>query len=414
MGKRDFDNNLKYQGWDQMSTILDKEMPEKRRSKKLFFLIFLIPSLLFLIVSGINILENKKQNSSKFQVKAQVQKTKNNTKSIKSYNTYTGDNSQTIEEKSNTNISEKSSTKSNSNTHINNTQKYIKTKQKQSRKAQTVKNDFALSEFDSSSSNTATKPVNTRLSKTSKNDYITNISKLNSLPVPDLQTKQNIVYNPIIKLKKRKNIDLFNPFAGTKMYIYSIKEEPKTKFGLEIGNRFSYSTRFFTDISLAYTQSQIVRQQIILRTKFISSMESSNYLSEKDSIVLNNRSSDLKFGTLHLSLDQGYRFSNKLSTAIGISIDYTKLVNKYDFSDPPSDSIEKLSGSTDITLDRIRYSSQINISYRILQHLSFNIGYKHYFNTIYKIKSSKDTGYSTTINNKNKVYKTYIGIRFWF
>ncbi len=412
MGKRDFDNNLKYQGWDQMSTILDKEMPEKRRSKKLFFLIFLIPSLLFLIVSGINILENKKQNSSKFQVKAQVQKTKNNTKSIKSYNTYTGDNSQTIEEKSNTKISEKSSMKANSKIKINKTR--INIKHKQCRKVQTVKNDFALSEFSSSSSNTAIKLINTGLSKTSKNDYITNISKLNSLPVPDLHTKQNIVYNPIIKLKKHKNIDLINPFAGTKMYIYSIKEEPKTKFGLEIGNRFSYSTRFFTDISLAYTQSQIVRQQIILRTKFISSMESSNYLSEKDSIVLNNRSSDLKFGTLHLSLDQGYRFSNKLSTAIGISIDYTKLVNKYDFSDPPSDSIEKLSGSTDITLDRIRYSSQINISYRILQNLSFNIGYKHYFNTIYKVKSSKDTGYSTTINNKNKSYKTYIGIRFWF
>ncbi len=412
MGKRDFDNNLKYQGWDQMSTILDKEMPRKRGSKKLFFLIFLIPFLLFFIISGMNIFGNKQQASSKFPVKTQAQKTINNTNTIKSYNTNTENHSQNIEEKSNIIISEKSSTKANSNTKtkIDNTQKIIKTKQKQSRKAQTIKNDFALSEFNSRSSNTLINPINTVLSNTPKNDYIANISKLNSLPIPDQSIKQSITYLPKINLKKHKNIDLFNPFAGTKIYIYSIKE-PQTKFGLEIGNRFSYSTRFFTEISLAYTQSQIVVSQIELYadTKFTVEEKDNNII--ENSIVLNSRNSDIKFGIFQLSLDQAYRFNQKISTAIGIGIDYTKLVNKYYFLDS-SNILEGKTDYIDIILDKFRYSSKINISYRILQNLSFNIGYKHYFSTIYKTKSSENTKYSTII--KNSDHSAYFGIRFWF
>ncbi len=405
MRKRDFDNNLKYQGWDQMSTILDKEMPRKRGSKKLFFLIFLIPFLLFFIIYGTNILGNKQQASNKFPVKTQAYKTKNNTNSIKSFNTNAENHSQNIEEKSNIIISEKSSTKANSNTKtkIDNTQKIIKTKQKQSRKAQTIKNDFALSEFNSRSSNTLINPINTVLSNTPKNDYIANISKLNSLPIPDQSIKQSITYLPKINLKKHKNIDLFNPFIGTEMHIYSIKE-PQTKFGLEIGNRVSYSTRFFTDVSFAYTQSQIVVSQIEL----YSDSKITNY--GKDNIVLNNRNSDLRFGIFQLSLDQAYRFNQKISTAIGIGIDYTKLVNKY-FS-ILLDTYEGIPDHIDITLNRIRYSSQINISYQILQNLSFNIGYKHYFSTIYKTKSSENTKYSTII--KNSDHSAYFGIRFWF
>ncbi len=397
MENRKFDNNLKYQGWEQMSDILDREMPKKKRRKGLilFFTLLLLFVFSFL-VNGVMTSNNKKtiHNDKTMRIveDSSIVKKKIDQKSkIKNKVNRKGKDKK-IPDATDENL-----------IIINKVNHSINISPKPKKKPKLNSNLFA-------DSNTPDKlyPLYNVPDKKQRNMILASIKKIEITEIIGAKNKNvglDIFKVKSITAKKRKNrISFINPFLGAKTYAVTT-DKVNLKLGLEIGNRFSYN-RHFTDISINYHQSEIIIPQVLL---FNDYLYNSNLDNSIESIGHTSQLyPDLASGFFGLNIAQGYWISKRLNFELGIGIAYTKSkVNK------SLGENEKLKNNFNISLDKYTISSHFDIAYQVANRLSVIIGYKHYFNSNYNLYYDKNKIYRIKVVNKSKIKGLNFGVRIW-
>jgi len=410
MEKREFNKELKYQGWEEMSLLLDKEMPVKKRKK------VLIPFFTILILAAISLLlfQKFKDNSHKTVQPLSSQKVTGNT----------GKNDIPKQSINISNIKDKLDKTTKNTSEIESNNNVIK-RQPHKQKLKKTINDFAYSNAQEITKDTHT--FDNKISLINKTSQVRNLSedretkpivKLDAKSVSSLSTYSPLLcVNEPVFIKNNRRIDLFNPFTGIKTYVFST-EKFNPKFGFEIGNRFSYN-RHFTELSLSFVQSQIIVPQVLLYDDQISDVENGFEKSERlDTVELLSGKPHLKFGVFGINLNQGYRFSRRISARLGFGLVYTMPLSNLLYS---KNKYSILNGSSSVNnnnykvfaFDKFSLSANIDLSYRLSKLFTINLGYTYYFNSGYKLHNEKNVVYRVKVLSKSKFSRLNIGMRMW-
>jgi len=412
MEKREFSKELKYQGWEEMSLLLDKEMPVKKRKKVLilFFTIFILAAISLFLYQKFE--DNNHKNVQ--PLSSQKRTGKNGKNDIPKQSMYLSNKKEKLDK----------TTKNTSKIESNNN---AFKRQPHKQKLNKTNNDFAYSNSQEILKDTHT--FDNKISLINKTSQFRNLSEdRETKPIVKLDAKSLSLFSKYLPLlcvnepvfiKNNQRIDLFNPFAGVKAYVFST-EEFNPKFGFEIGNRFSYS-RHFTELSLSFVQSQIIVPQILLYDGKISDVENSGYEKAEpfDTLELSEKPY-LKFGVFGINLNQGYRFSRRFNAGLGFGLAYTMPLKKLLYSiDKDSGNLNSNSSNNYnyknkvFAFDKFSLSANIDLSYRLSKLFTINLGYVFYFNSGYKLQNEKNVGYRTKVLSKSKFSRLNIGIMMW-
>jgi len=457
--KRNITNKeLKYQGWQQIKGMLDDEMPTKRNKRTvLLYLLFL-----GLLTFGIFSLVLNNQVKSNIQ-NAKIKVIDNNLNFSKNKNTKASSSLK----------SAKSNAKFINHDSIANKPKQNR-KEKISRSELPIPKSFALSNIDRINSNqdlkNNKKDNNNQINSNSdilnkitfekntesikilnnktldlkakqlvfKNNYSVSSNDRNLLVINNIKSNHlnklsysktkvplyNLKINPI----KHSNLSKFlNPYFETKLHIFSYNNI-NPKFSIELGNRFNINHKFFIDVAAEYTQVE----NVIPGINIVNERTSSNYSIRKTTELyyVFAKSNSVFSGVFQLSIHEGFTFLNKLNLRVGLGVALTKKLKnqlykgeinyiknngeKPGFSELINQDLESIETIKKVTINNSIIYTNLDLSYRVHNHISLKIGYKYYFNNSYQINITEN---KTTIGKIKPIpYSTrlYLGARYSF
>lgn len=414
MEKEIYSKELKKEAWQQMSSILDHEMPvKKRRWFPIFLIIFVLSSI------GIGYSLNKNT-------------TTNNISNLDSE----------INLKSN-NLNNKKDQFTKSTIPLNNNDKYIKNTNQENNKIDTSTfNNQKIKKIKSSqnSINYNSKKYNTIASlETQKQDskvktFHTKVASIENKTklISGLNTKtinvngaKDLILFPKLSLDyidlSNRTLKIFNPYIELKTYLHNYKEF-NPKFGIALGNRFELSNKFFLSLECSFVQPEIIIQSKNIIFDQLSNSKS--YAIEKNSsFSFNSDGGLLKTGVFELSVYEGFKFNNNLNMQVGAGIAFTNKLNNYLTDTINYELNDALNGGESIDLSEYNNSFKIkkhtwfadlSVSYSALKNFRVNLGYKYYFKNHYILTQDNSDLYRQEIINTVGQTGIYLGLQYSF
>jgi hypothetical protein len=412
MRNKTFPDNIKKQGWDRMNDLLNKELPQQRNRKRIlaFFLIFGIISTLGLYMMknynsdevGIGTLKNEK---------SEVQKTT-------TVNNYASEKTtrKTNIKSEDLNVMHSKSGRSNYTPNpVKNTRyKSIKTEAMSSTKnfKANEKEGINLTEIANIKKETPG----------SEND---DISRLFTLKTPKFsEQKDPFLNSTAIKISQKSFNWYFHPFLETKVFNTTI-ESIAPKFEFSAGNSFYFNRRFFFDIAIGYTNSQLLVSSVNLAADDPDSKATNNEIELYNNRGLNQKS--IKHGVFEISLHEGYRVTRKVALKAGGGISFTKVLNsvltentgKFISNDNGIEINDSEFGSVSLPTGYLipdhTYFADLNLQYQIINRINLEIGYKYYFNN-YNVLTDiqQENVYRAYIKQPMVISNFYLGLKYNF
>jgi len=410
MKRENIHKDLKHQGWEQLSIVLDKEMPVKKNRKG-----FVIFGVMLLFISTITIigLWDKITTEPNLIITENIVNYKNT-------------NVEKVHE-NNAKKASKGLMKTSLEENISTERKPAI--QKPSKNKRSIKNDFVNIQKTKSSTIAKIEDFGTNIESINNNrdlkfndnsvafsQIVSNLSTLKPIDVWKINLKHNLTFNNSTIILNHRHRRILNPFIEVETYVYNDVICSKPKFNLKIGNQFSLNNRLSLNLDVGLMQSELVADDVF---EYISppfadiSLNGgySNYSTVEYKRLLID-GNNFRNSIVNSSLNLGYRVNRKLNFNIGGGIIYTKMI-KYTFDNNKSNFDNRTNYSEayryyENSIKDFTYFSNMEFSYYILDKFNLSIGFKQFFTITGNKKQA--------IYSKNKIVldkqQVYFGIKY--
>lgn len=412
MRNKTFPDNIKKQGWDRMNDLLNKELPQQRNRKRIlvFFLIFGIISTFGLyMMNNYNRAEVNIDTFKNEQSEAQKASSVNNSGDLKTVR------KSDIRSEDLNDLQSKSG---NSNVTAN----PLKSTRYKSIKTEALSNTKTFQEKEDENINEPEIVYDIKETQRTEND---DISRLFTLKIPIFPEQKDPYLKNLAIQKPKKSFNwFFNPFLETKVFNNTI-ESISPKFEFSAGNTFYFNRRFFFDIAIGYTNSQLLVGSVNLAADGTDFKATNNEIELYNNRGVNQKS--LKHGVFEISMHEGYRITRKISLKAGGGISFTKGLNSVlrenaeifvsnengiEINDSEYGSVSLPTG---YLIPDHTYFAELNLQYQIITRINLQIGYKYYFNNYNVLTDTQQENvYRAYIKQPPVISNFYLGLKYNF
>lgn len=388
-----FPDELKKQAWETMNEILDKELPQKRKSRKILLFIISAISISGIILSIVFYPNNIMPNTEKTIILPMIKVKHSNTKFRKS---------------------NKSQNKMVYKTNINNNKSYFKNSILQETKQQTEQQlKKTISESSQISENVTdidTILYSTAIYRKKREIYETQqISKksiINEFQNKKLTGDLKLAYNH--QQLVQKNNWYFHPYLGVKLYNSSV-EGLTISSEINAGNIFLLNKRFLLDFSVSYTSPEIIYNTVEVLENNYNNIDLSDKFSNDISSVYNLQS--IKYNIFEFSFHESYRITKLFTLSAGEGISFTQKANSQIKQNTNYPEVYK---NYDL-IKPLTFFSDINAQLNLKKNFTFQFGYKYYFKN-YSVFNDFDevSTKSVYLKKESDLMNFYLGFRYNF
>jgi hypothetical protein len=400
MDKNIFDIEVKKEGWEKMRTILDKELPVKKRRFLPFILLFLVFGII-----GITFLYSK---ASKKELKEII--TKERVQYI---------DRESIKPIENKII--KIDTVSNTSKAINNkktnTQYPENRNQKQKLKKQRIseieKKQYNIVAAEDGNNKIETNIISHSPEIVENENHKDQINKISTIGISSLLSfEKKFVpeydFNYMVINRKNKT-KLLDPFAGIKLHTYNYKEfSPKFEFNL--GTYFNLNDKFSFGAGIAFLQRKLV-YQVIEEENYVV-YNNNNVEKTRSKYSYNIEQEEQSKWLFELMIMEKYNFTGKTAININGGIVLSGLSFSKKSLDVVSTDYEGRAYNPENIKPIVFFG--INLNYALSDKIRAGLGYKYYYSETYIFNDNNTEIYSQKLVNKKYSSKFFLGVNYFF
>ena len=429
MWQKDQNNDgLKYEGWEKMRAILDKEMPVKKRRRYVpFFIIALISIMVLLPVYFVSV---KKTDAVRNDIISS--RTKKNVSSVHKSN---GENTlpQPAEELHQT-VTKQKALPDEKPQKRQQKQLYFDDSRPKTGNSHDEKKDSQLIAKPIAYNTSQWPSLNTAGERTEKTTpiVIAGIDRLN----PDIAGYINTpdIFPLLIYSNHNKNMvwDWFNPYLGINFSNIS-NSEFNARFELYAGNRIKISNKYFFEMGISLNKADNIYNAVVVKVNFLNvksnpGNSAEEKINHKDKnyhdlpyVHDNDARNMIKKTVLGIHLNQVFVFDKKVNMVFGSQMYFTKRINN--LLDDTSNSIDEyMPGFQKLTVPEYTFAFSLAMYYNLEKGTSINFGYKHYFSNVHPGFSSYSENFNSKVletknvylTNKSRISNLFFGLKYNF
>ena len=405
-----YPENIKKQGWNQMNDLLNKEMPERlsKRRVLLFFLILAFISTIGFFKISSNHRPEQSINIAQIGISQNEKVTLGELKETKK--TVKHEESASVLRAKLQNRKDNKGKNQNRKNHILDELKNSVT----NIKLYETHSEEMLYESQAA--------INISVDSRSQ---VEDIRRLFTLKTPFITENDKLVLKKMSVIKQAQYFKWYlNPYSEIRAF-NNTTENFAPKFELSVGNTFYFDRRFYFDIAIGYTNSQLLVSSVKLAEDNFGAGLNISEIEFYDNRGINQKS--LKNGVFEISMYEGYRFTRKFALKAGGGISFTKGINtvltentnKFINSDNGIEISTDNNGTIYLSDSYIipdhTFFTDLNAQYTLRQKYSLEIGYKYYFNNYNVLTDTQNKSiYRAYVKQPPLISNFYLGLKYNF